>query len=209
MRHSNTRDTKTSSLPKELLSIWVSRKGHTSGLRMLLSGMRRGVKICHSESMAAQGGEGWKRLPGTGRPRTCLGRKGRDLMNKAGRDICVRQASMRKGMKAQKRDKRKSWISSIRIMVFCWQCKIQGKFLSGECLRKIAVPPPSPWNSDQQHCVVFSAGRQAGLLYQPSVAPGASRCLREAPASSDSLAATGERQKDLLICGGGGTLEQA
>lgn len=67
-------------------------------------------------------------------------------------------------------------------MVFCWQCKIQGKFLSGECLRKIAaIPPPSP---DQQHFVVFSARRQAGLLYQPSVAPGASHCLREAPASS-------------------------
>lgn len=106
--HSNIRDTKTSSLPKELQTNWVRQEDHKSGLRMILSCMRnRGVKICCSESMTTQGWEGQKRLHGIGRTCTCLWRKGRDLMNKAGEGICVRRDSMSKAMKTQKGDERR------------------------------------------------------------------------------------------------------
>lgn len=120
--HGNIRETKTASLPKELQSNWLRQEGHKSALRMILSRLRkRSMKICHSESMTILGWEGQKMLHGIGRTCTCLWRRGRDLMNKVGKGICVRQDSMSKGMKTQKGDeRRKSWISSARIMIVCW-----------------------------------------------------------------------------------------
>ena len=43
---------------------WVRQKSHSNDLNMIMSHMRRGVKICLPESMATQGWEGQMRLSG-------------------------------------------------------------------------------------------------------------------------------------------------
>lgn len=52
---------------------------------------------------------------------------------------------MSKGTKTQKGDERKSWVSSLRIMVFVGS------------LRKIANPPPRGRTGDHPHCVVWES----------------------------------------------------
>lgn len=68
------------------------------------------------------------------------------------KNIFVSGVGMSKGMKTQKGVKRSLWILSATITLFLLLSVVtHGRFLSRECLRKIANPTPNGRTCDYQH----------------------------------------------------------